>query len=98
MCIQMGGTCDHHHATALCGDTEPLNSTDWSHEEGRHKDNSEERGAGEGGKGDFRVRNNLLQQNWVICRDEDGPRDLKQSEVSQKEKNKSCIIALICGI
>ena len=60
MCIQMGGTRDHHHATALCGDTEPLNSTDWSHEEGRHKDNSEERGAGEGGKGDFRVRNNLL--------------------------------------
>lgn len=52
MCVQMGGTRGHHHATALCGDTEPLNSTctDWSHEEGRHKDNSEERGAGKGGK------------------------------------------------
>ena len=77
MCVQMGGTRGHHHATALCGDTEPLNSTctDWSHEEGRHKDNSEDRGAGKGGKGDFRLRNNLLQQHWVICRDVDGPRN-----------------------
>ena len=48
----MGGTRGHHHAAALYGDPEPLNSTDtdWSHEEGRHKDDSEERGAGKGGK------------------------------------------------
>ena len=30
--------------------------------------------------------------NWVICGDVDGPRDCVQSEVSQKEKNKYCIL------
>lgn len=52
VCVQMGGTRGHHHAAALYGDPEPLNSayTDWSHEEGRHKDNSEERGSWKGGK------------------------------------------------
>ena len=37
------------------------------------------------------------EQNWVICRDMDGPRDL-QSEVSQKEKNKYRILTHISGI
>ena len=37
------------------------------------------------------------ERNWVICRDVDGPRDC-HSEVSQKEKNKYCILTHICGI
>ena len=38
------------------------------------------------------------ERNWVICRDVDGPRVVIQSEVSQKEKNKSRILTHICGI
>ena len=33
--------------------------------------------------------------NWVICRDVE---PIIQSEVSQKEKNKYCILTHICGI
>ena len=29
------------------------------------------------------------EQNWIICRDVDGPRDVIHSDVSQKEKKKS---------
>ena len=29
------------------------------------------------------------KQNWIICRDVDGPRDVIHSDVSQKEKKKS---------
>ena len=29
------------------------------------------------------------EQNWIICRDVDGSRDIIHSEVSQKEKKKS---------
>ena len=36
------------------------------------------------------------EQNWIICRDVDGPGDIIQSEVSQKEKNNH-IIMHICG-
>ena len=38
------------------------------------------------------------EQNCAICRDVDGPRVIIQSEVSQKEKNKHCILMQICGI
>ena len=39
------------------------------------------------------------ERNWVICRDVDGPRDsVIQSEVSQKEKNKYCILMHFCEI
>ena len=39
------------------------------------------------------------EQNCAICRDVDGPRDYHtECEVSQKEKNKYCIILLIWGI
>ena len=37
-----------------------------------------------------------IKRNWVICRDVDGPRECH--EVSQKEKNKYCILTHICGI
>ena len=29
------------------------------------------------------------EQNWIICRDVDGPRDVIHSDISQKEKKKS---------
>ena len=29
------------------------------------------------------------EQNWIICRDVDGSRDIIHNEVSQKEKKKS---------
>ena len=32
------------------------------------------------------------EQNWVICKDVDGPRDYDNSEESQGEKNKYCIL------
>ena len=38
------------------------------------------------------------EQNWVICRDVDGPESVIQSEVSQKEKNKYYILTHVCGI
>ena len=38
------------------------------------------------------------EQNRVICRDVDGPRDVIQNELSQKEKNKYGILKHICGI
>ena len=38
------------------------------------------------------------ERNWVICRDMDGPRDVIETEVSQKKKNKYCILMHICGI
>ena len=37
-------------------------------------------------------------RNWVICRDMDGSETVIQSEVSQKEKNKYCMLTHICGI
>ena len=42
------------------------------------------------------------EQDWVICRDMDGPRDSIHTyfltEVSQEEENKYCILMHICGI
>ena len=38
------------------------------------------------------------EQNWVIFRDVDELESVIQSEVSQKEKNKYCILMHICGI
>ena len=37
---------------------------------------------------------------WVICKDVDGPGDCfaLQGEVSQKKKNKDCILMHVCGI
>ena len=35
------------------------------------------------------------EQEWVICRDVDGPRDCHISEVIQKN---NCILLNICGI
>ena len=37
------------------------------------------------------------EQNWVICRDLDGPRDC-YTDSSQKEKKIYCILTYICGI
>ena len=39
----------------------------------------------------------IQEQNWVTCRNVDGPRVI-QSKVSQKEKNMYHIITCICGI
>ena len=38
------------------------------------------------------------EQNCVICRDVDGPRVVIHSEVSQKDKNKYCLLTHIYGI
>ena len=38
------------------------------------------------------------ERGWVICKDVDGPRDVIQSEVSQKQNNKYRILTHICGI
>ena len=43
------------------------------------------------------------EQNWVICRDVEGPRECHtesviQTEVSQKEKNKYHVLTHVCGI
>ena len=35
------------------------------------------------------------EQNWVICRDVNGPTDCLQDEVSYKEKNKYCAVTYI---
>ena len=40
----------------------------------------------------------LLSHKKERNRDVDGPRDCHMSEVSQKEKNKYCILTHICGI
>ena len=38
------------------------------------------------------------EQNWVICRDGINLETVTQNEVSQKEKNKYCILMRVCGI
>ena len=38
------------------------------------------------------------ERNWVICKDGMDLECVIQSEVSQKEKNKYCILMHICGI
>ena len=38
------------------------------------------------------------EQNWVIYRDINGPRDSHQSDISQKEKNRCHLFTHICGI
>ena len=38
------------------------------------------------------------EQNWVTCRDVINVETVIQNEVSQKEKNKYCILMHVCGI